>query len=296
MHFNIGGSSIITGVFFHPAVLLGLCLVCAKIARQSKHNNHIPPQPAPAVVVVNLESDNREAVTQDGKKKLYLTFDDGPNNGTSAVWHIVREEQVPVTFFIVGQHVFASHGQHAMWDSLTNTTSIELCNHSQTHAHNQYAKFYKSADTVIADFEKCKSELGFTNNIARTPGRNIWRIDTLSHTDQMRCSSVADSLHNAGFDVMGWDLEWQYNHKNFVLKTTAEQIMQQIDYAFSKNKLRTPDNLVLLAHDQVYKNAGDSAELHKLIRMLKERADIELMLASDYPGVKKLQSTGTSKR
>src|SRR5215470_13440826 len=42
------------------------------------------------------------------KKKIYLTFDDGPNKGTRNVLDIVQQENIPVTFFIVGEHVFAS--------------------------------------------------------------------------------------------------------------------------------------------------------------------------------------------
>jgi len=34
-----------------------------------------------------------------GKRTLYLTFDDGPNNGTPTVINILKEEQVPATFF-----------------------------------------------------------------------------------------------------------------------------------------------------------------------------------------------------
>ena len=34
------------------------------------------------------------------KKKIYLTFDDGPNRGTRNVLNIVRQEQVPVSFFV----------------------------------------------------------------------------------------------------------------------------------------------------------------------------------------------------
>ena len=52
------------------------------------------------------------------KKKIYLTFDDGPNKGTRKVLQIAQQEQVPVTFFIIGEHVFASTSQHATWDSL----------------------------------------------------------------------------------------------------------------------------------------------------------------------------------
>ncbi|HYG49291.1 MAG TPA: polysaccharide deacetylase family protein, partial [Flavobacteriales bacterium] len=52
------------------------------------------------------------------KKKLYITFDDGPNKGTRNVLDIVQDEGVPVSFFIVGEHVFASPTQARLWDSL----------------------------------------------------------------------------------------------------------------------------------------------------------------------------------
>src|SRR5438067_1675177 len=69
------------------------------------------------------------------KKKLYLTFDDGPNRGTKNVFTIVKNNDVPVTFFIVGEHVFASIGQTRMWDSLKMAQHIELSNHSYCHAN-----------------------------------------------------------------------------------------------------------------------------------------------------------------
>ena len=50
------------------------------------------------------------------KKTIYLTFDDGPNRGTKKMMHIVQEEKVSVTLFIVGQHIYGSREQ---------TTTIE---------------------------------------------------------------------------------------------------------------------------------------------------------------------------
>lgn len=36
---------------------------------------------------------------------LYLTFDDGPLEGTEEIQQILTEEAIPGTFFMVGQHV-----------------------------------------------------------------------------------------------------------------------------------------------------------------------------------------------
>jgi peptidoglycan-N-acetylglucosamine deacetylase len=221
------------------------------------------------------------------KKKLYLTFDDGPNKGTKNVLTIVKDEQVPVSFFIVGQHVFASFGQHQLWDSLKMTEEIELCNHSFCHAKGQYEKYYRSPDSVVNDFKRTRDSLELDNTIARTPGRNIWRIDTLHFTDLKKSSAAADSLEKAGFILMGWDLEWQFDHKTMSVTTTAEKMIAAIDSVFKKERTKCKDNLVLLAHDQAYVKSSDSIELRLFLQMLKQKDEYEFSLVSNYPGADK---------
>lgn len=218
------------------------------------------------------------------KKKLYLTFDDGPNRGTKNVFHIVRDEGVPVSFFIVGEHVFASPTQRRMWDSLKMVQQIDLCNHSYSHAHSHYENYYAEPDSVVADFDRTQDSLHFTNAIARTPGRNIWRIDTLQCTDLKKSAAAADSLQKAGFKLMGWDLEWGFDHNTMCVVTNAEGIIAQIDSLFKHNRTKNKDHLVLLAHDQAYVKSEDSFQLRQFLQLLKQRDVYELALVSDYPG------------
>lgn len=227
------------------------------------------------------------------KKKVYLTFDDGPNKGTRNVLHITRDEQVPVTFFIVGEHAFASSGQHQTWDSLRMAEHIELCNHSYTHAHNRYDAFYQRPDSVVADFQRAHDSLQLSNPIVRTPGRNIWRLDSLQFTDLKRSAAAADSLEKAGFIVMGWDLEWHYDHQTMSVTTPAETLVAQIDSVFARGKTKRPDHLVLLAHDQVYHKSADSFQLRQFLQLLKKKEDYELVLATAYPGAAKPTPTDT---
>jgi len=222
------------------------------------------------------------------KKKIYLTFDDGPNKGTQNVLDIVQQENIPATFFIVGEHVFASLEQARTWDSLQAATNIELCNHSYTHAHNHYERFYENADTVVKDIELTKEKLLPDNNIVRAPGRNSWRIDSLHYTDIKKSKVAIDSLQNAGFIVIGWDLEWHYDPKTFTVMNTADELLTQVDSVFNKGKTKTVDNLVLLAHDQVYKKCDDSMQLREFVKKLKQKDEYELSLVSSYPGVMKL--------
>ncbi|AXY77017.1 hypothetical protein D3H65_24855 [Paraflavitalea soli] len=268
---------------YRPLFLLLVLMACAKSTRKSETNT-ILFNNQPTVKAVEKTT---PPVRKKKKKKIYLTFDDGPNKGTRKVLGIVQQEQVPVTFFLIGEHVFASTSQRATWDSLRVDSSIELCNHSHTHAwHNRYNKFYEQPDSVVNDFKRCRDSLELTNTITRTPGRNIWRVDTLSYTDLKKSAAAADSLQQAGFTIIGWDLEWHYDHKSFTLKNKSDELLLQIDSLFAGNKTRIPEHLVILAHDQVYDDSNDSAELHQLIKKLKARDEYELLVTSRYPGVK----------
>jgi len=223
-------------------------------------------------------------VVKKKKKKIYLTFDDGPNKGTQNVLDIVKDEEIPVTFFIIGEHVYASINQNITWDSLQATEGIEICNHSYTHAdHNHFEKFYQSPDSVVSDFQRSQDSLQLKNNIVRTPGRNAWRIDSLQYTDLKKSKAAVDSLQKAGFIVMGWDLEWHYDPKELTVMNNSDDLLKQIDSVFTNNKTKSPENLVLLAHDQVYKKAKDSTELRQLIQKLKLKEEYELSLVTSYP-------------
>ncbi|MBL7742960.1 MAG: polysaccharide deacetylase family protein [Chitinophagaceae bacterium] len=257
---------------------------------QEKRKNEIVNQPVVLRDTSRLKQKKPSPVAikpKKKKKKIYLTFDDGPNKGTKNVLDIVQQEEVPVTFFIVGEHVFASPGQSQVWDSLKMAKNIELCNHSYTHAHNRYNKFYQQPDSVVNDIMRTREELLPETNIVRTPGRNTWRIDSLHFTDIKKSKAAVDSLQQAGFIVFGWDLEWHYDHKTLQVKNTADEMLTQVDSMFSRGKTKVKDNLVILAHDQVYHKSGDSMQLRDFIQKLKKKDDYELALVSSYPGIMK---------
>ncbi len=226
------------------------------------------------------------APPQKKKKTIYLTFDDGPNKGTKKMMHIVEEEAVPVTLFIVGQHVYGSREQTATFDSLLASSYFEIANHSYTHAfQNKFAKFYTVPDSALKDFMRCADSLHLNANIVRTPGRNIWRTAHINSTDIDKSQAAADSLFAKGFTEVGWDLEWHFDD-SLHLKNTSDEMLQQVDSMFVHNKTKTPDHLVFLAHDQVYADRLDSAQLHQFIIKLKQKNEYNFEMVSKYPGLK----------
>lgn len=246
----------------------------------------------PVAVVDSIAIRQKEKQRQDSlqkisitKKKIYLTFDDGPNKGTRNVLQAVKEENIPASFFIVGEHVFDSPKQKQTWELLKADSAIELCNHSYTHAHNRYTSFYNKPSGVVADFQQSQQALQFRNTIARMPGRNAWRIDTIDHTDIYESSAAIDSLHAAGFNIMGWDIEWMFDHKTLAPDTSVALMLRRIENMLEAEKTKTPGHLVLLAHDQAFQTEEALQLLRLVLQSLKNNPDYELVLASKYPGV-----------
>jgi len=252
---------------------------CQSSPASPTHPHLIVKDTIPAGIADTSHSNN-------GKRKIYLTFDDGPNKGTRNVLALVKAENVPVSFFIVGEHTKMSDWQKTVWDSLQTASGILLCNHSYTHAlHNKYSKFYQNPDTVVKDIRQAETELQLKNHIVRAPGRNCWRIGALSYTDIKKSKPAIDSLQASGFTLMGWDLEWHFDDKMKLTKTSDEMILQ-VDSMFTNARTKTANQLVLLAHDQVYQKPDDSAELHQFIIKLKAKNEYNFETISKYPDLK----------
>jgi peptidoglycan-N-acetylglucosamine deacetylase len=62
-------------------------------------------------------------------------------------------------------------------------------------------------------------------------------------------------------------------------------LLQQIDSLFAKNKTKTRDMLVLLAHDRTFFSREDSSALHRLIIALKKKDEYNFETVSKYPGM-----------
>jgi peptidoglycan/xylan/chitin deacetylase (PgdA/CDA1 family) len=203
------------------------------------------------------------------------------------VLNTVKEDSVPVSFFIVGKHIFDSPEQTATWQQLQADSAIELCNHSYTHALNHYTKFYSHPAAVVKDIEHNQEKLGFKTDVVRMPGRNAWRIGTINRTDIKESKAAIDSVSDAGFDIMGWDVEWMFDHKTLSLVTDTALLLRQIENKLATGKTRTPGHLVLLAHDQSFNSEWAIEQLHYVFRQLKNNPEYELLLAGNYPGIKK---------
>jgi peptidoglycan-N-acetylglucosamine deacetylase len=230
---------------------------------------------------------SKPAAKKKKKKTIYLTFDDGPCKGSKTVFSILKQEHIPATLFIIGEHVYGSKEQLAIYDSLKESSLIEIANHSYTHAfENKFYKFYNVPDSATKDFKRCADSLHFTSNIIRTPGRNIWRTENINSTDLKASTTAADSLQSNGFIAVGWDVEWHFNDTQRLVENDSEMV-RNIDSAFARNETKTKNHLVLLTHDRTFAKPEDSAKLHRFITALKVKDEYDFEMVSEYPGLTK---------
>jgi hypothetical protein len=164
-----------------------------------------------------------------------------------------------------------------------NNPLIEVGNHSFSHAHNQYEKFYENPQNVLQDFLKCQDQLKIPNKYARQPGRNQWRLKDTSINDVRSGSQSADLLYKNGFKVFGWDIEWQHDSKTGTPVQTVDDMIEIIEKRLNEKKTVRPGHLVLLSHDEMFRNGWEESELKQLIEKLKAKGNYRLEHLSKYP-------------
>ncbi len=257
------------------SVLLNSCNFKNDVNETTYSQENPPAKPAPAM--------DDESVDPD-KRVIYLTFDDGPNQGTENLLKILNKRNVSATAFLVGKHAYGSTKQKNDLELLKKNPLIELANHSFTHAHNKYTDFYKNADAVVRDFDIAKDSLKLYDKIARTPGRNIWRLNNINVTDIKSTTAAADGLKKAGYKVIGWDLEWRPSQR-MTLKGSHEAMLKKVDSIFLNDLEKTSRHLVFLTHDQYLRDTDSINELDLFIEKLQKSNKFVFRKISQYPKI-----------
>lgn len=214
---------------------------CNQKKDKKESETMISKEPPVAKQISKIDDDE---IVSD-KRVIYLTFDDGPNRGTENLLKILHKRNVSATAFLVGEHANGSKRQKDDLESLRKDRLIELANHSHTHAHNRYTDFYKNPAMVVRDFDTAKDSLKLKNKIARTPGRNIWRLNNITSTDIKTSNEAANSLKTAGYKVIGWDLEWKPTNK-MELKGNHQAMLKKVDSIFYNDLEKHPDTWFFL--------------------------------------------------
>jgi peptidoglycan/xylan/chitin deacetylase (PgdA/CDA1 family) len=226
-------------------------------------------------------------ITYDSTKKyIYLTFDDGPQNGTTTCLQLVKNEQIKATFFMIGNQVGDEYLKKLVRSVRNDYPEILLANHSNTHANNKYRYFYHHPNMAFEDFMQAQEKLHVPFKIIRLPGNSAW-VSATSFKASPLVKPVCMKLDSAGYNVIGWDVEWGFDHKTANPIESPETMFQMVNNAFEKNYTHTKNHLVILTHDRMFRHANFTDSLQKFIGLLKQNPNYIFETVDHYPNLKK---------
>ena len=257
-----------------------------------------PEKPITVNIVAN-KIDSNKTIVRDSfiptainydttKKYIYLSFDDGPQPGTTACVDVLKKLGIKATFFMVGQHASSQHLKQIVKDIKYSYPQILLANHSTTHASGKYKYFYHHEQMALQDFLQAQQTLSVPYKIIRLPGNTSW-----VRTGEVRASNltkpVCKLLDSVGYNVMGWDVEWRFNRRTAYPIESAEKMVKIVANTFAENDVNQKNHLVILAHDRMFRNPSYTDSLTKFIYLLKENKNYVFETLDHYPNLKKLR-------
>lgn len=202
-------------------------------------------------------------------KYIYLSFDDGPLNGSENIDSVILAERLKISVFLVGEHAEASKQMGTYYKMYEQNPFVEAYNHSFTHAKDKYALFYSNPQNVLADIQKNEQLLNLRFKILRLPGRNMWRIGGRKKDDGVSGSAAADLCAKNGYKLYGWDLEWQHHPKDGTPVQSVDNISKEIESRLESGNTFTKYHIVVLIHDEMFQKKWEESELKQLIDKLR---------------------------
>ncbi|BAV10006.1 polysaccharide deacetylase family protein [Filimonas lacunae] len=231
-------------------------------------------------------------VYDTSKVYIYLTFDDGPQHGTMGVYHICRQLGVKATFFMVGQHAIDKKMAQIVDTIRYSYPQILLANHSYTHAGNHYQYFYHHPDYALSDFLKAQKSLEVPYKIIRLPGNSAWVRDSGEVRASKIVKPVSLLLDSLGYNVIGWDLEWNFNHKDARPVQHVSSMLKMMNTAAERKESHSRNHIVLLAHDRMFRQPQDADSLRLFISELQKNPHYVFETIDNYPRLKRPQYEG----
>ena len=222
-----------------------------------------------------------KSALDSNSKVVYFTMDDGPLQPSDVLVQVAEEKQVKISEFAVGLHALSNKKFMGHLDAMKRSPYMEVCNHSYSHAYNQYAHFYSNPQKAADDMIGNESKLDLTLKIIRMPGRDIWSTSTFKRGWKQSGGKTAEILTNEGFKIYGWDCEWEH-FGSTLPKKTPENFVAMVDNLFARNAMVTPNHLVILGHDEMLIKEKGRQDFRQIIDMLKERGYI-FEFISNYP-------------
>jgi peptidoglycan/xylan/chitin deacetylase (PgdA/CDA1 family) len=200
---------------------------------------------------------------------IYLSFDDGPLNGSKNIDSVILAERLKISVFLVGENTERSKLLGNYYKLYEQNPFVEAYNHSFSHANGKYELYYSNPQNVLSDIQRNEQLLNLRYKIVRLPGRNMWRIGGRKKDDEISGSAAADLLAKNGYKLYGWDIEWQHNSKDGTPIQSVDEMAKEIETRLESGTTFTKDHIVVLIHDEMFQKKWEESELKQLLDRLR---------------------------
>ena len=188
------------------------------------------------------------------EKTIYLTFDDGPSYLTDTILDILKKENVPATFFVIGTQIDKYANTIKRMQKENHTIAL----HSNTH---NYSYIYANEENYYNDLNQIRNKVfqivGIKPRIIRFPGGSSNTVSKKYNQGIM--SRITNNLTENSFYYFDWNID----------STDASgNISQDVIYQNTVNKIHSGTNIILM-HDAATKKTTALA-LENIIKYAKE--------------------------
>ena len=210
------------------------------------------------------EVSGKDSVQEDeGVRKVYLTFDDGPSSNTGRILDILADYDVKATFFVVGKE---EEEYQALYKRIVEEGHT-LAMHSYSHKYNE---IYQSVDSYSADLSRLQEFLYDTTGVwcryCRFPGGSS---NTVSRVDMHELIAYLDDQDMSYFDwnISSGDAVNSYISSSDIVRNCTANIYKY-------------DEAIILMHDAAEKNSTVEA-LPRLIEAIQAMDDTKIVPITD---------------
>lgn len=231
----------------------------ASFTAAEKEENVIVEQEVAESVEWEAIEPEAEIQKETAKRKVYLTFDDGPSAYTEEILDILDAYEVKATFFVTGENA-KSHPERYV-EIVNRGHSLGM--HSYSH---KYGEIYASKEAFAEDFYELRDFLkettGTEPDIYRFPGGSS---NTVSDVDM---KVFCDFLEEEGISYFDWNISSKDANRG---TASPEAIYHNV-----VDDLERFDNAVVLMHDSVKKHTTVEA-LPQIIEYILAMEDTEIL-------------------
>ncbi len=206
--------------------------------------------------LTEVGKENMKHIYSSDTKRAFLTFDDGPSNVTPTILDVLKQENVPATFFVLGSRV------EAMPEMVKRIyeEGHYIANHGYSHV---YSSIYASPQAVLDEYNKCNEAVRnaiqvpeYQSHLFRFPGGASGGPYATIKTESIKLLEENGILH----------VDWN------ALTGDAEKTNLTIEYEITRlqQTIANKSSVVILMHDASTKNVTAEA-LSQIIAYLREQ-------------------------